>query len=165
MFDFFKVLYGKNEKSIFLCITPDNPDMLDSIALRKDIPRTALRVIKANREEVPLYASLSDWSMFFIKPVYSKKASSPTKMGELLSMGIPLVCNAGVGDVEGIMQECPMGFVVKDFTTEEYSAIADGILSHPVVDRQTLHSVAEKYYSLEHGVELYKNVYKQVLGK
>lgn len=41
-----------------------------------------------------------------------------------------------------------MGFVVKDFTTEEYSAIADGILSHPVANRQTLHSVAEKYYSL-----------------
>lgn len=96
MFDFFKVLHEKNEKSIFLCITPDNPDMLDSIALRKDIPRTALRVIKANHEEVPMYASLSDWSIFFIKPVYSQKASSPTKMGELLSMGIPLVCNAGV---------------------------------------------------------------------
>lgn len=165
MFDFFKVLHKKNEKSIFLCITPDNPDMLDSIALRKDIPRTALRVIKANREEVPLYASLSDWSMFFIKPVYSKKASSPTKMGELLSMGIPLVCNAGVGDVEEIMHDCPTGFVVKDFTTEEYGKIANSILSHPAVDRDTLHSVAEKYYSLSQGIELYGCVYKQILAK
>ena len=165
MFDFFKVLHEKNDKAVFLCITPDNPDMLDSIALRKDIPRSSLRVIKVNREEVPLYASLSDWSMFFIQPVYSKKASSPTKMGELLSMGIPLVCNTGVGDVEEIMHDCPTGFVVKDFTSEEYDQIADTILSHPVVDRQTLHSVAEKYYSLEHGIELYENVYKQVLGK
>ena len=165
MFDFFKVLHEKNDKAVFLCITPDNPDMLDSIALRKDIPRTALRVIKANREEVPLYASLSDWSLFFIKPVYSKKASSPTKMGELLSMGIPLVCNAGVGDVEEIMNDCEAGFVVKNFTTEEYSTITDDILSHPAVDRQTLHSVAEKYYSLSHGIELYESVYKQVLGK
>ena len=86
------------------------------------------------------------------------------KMGDLLSMGIPLVCNAGVGDVEEIMHDCPTGFVVKDFTTEEYGKIANSILSHPAVDRDALHSVAEKYYSLSQGIELYESVYKNVLN-
>ncbi len=165
MFDFFKVLYNKNHDSIFLCITPDNPDILESIAMRKDIPMSALRVVKANREDVPHYASLSDWSMFFIKPVYSKKASSPTKMGELLSLGIPLVCNSGVGDVDGIMNDCLQGFVVKDFIPEEYETITDSILQERNGDRDNLRSVAEKYYSLERGIDKYYSVYESIINK
>ena len=165
MFDFFKVVYEKNNNAIFLCITPDNPDKLDSMAIRKDIPRDALRVVKANREDVPAYISLSDWSLFFIKPVYSKKASSPTKMGELLSVGIPLVCNAGVGDVDTIMKDCPQGFVIKDYTQAEYESVAEHMLATTNVDSAALHSVAEKYYSLEKGVEAYHSVYETILGK
>lgn len=165
MFDFFKVLYEKNNNAIFLCITPDNPDILDSIAIRKDIPRSALRVVKANREDVPLYASLSNWSLFFIKPVYSKKASSPTKMGELLSLGIPLVCNAGVGDVDLIMNDCPQGYVVNTFIENEYASIAEKILSETTINRESLRAVAEKYYSLERGVVLYEEVYNNCLNQ
>ncbi|MCQ2608046.1 MAG: glycosyltransferase [Bacteroidales bacterium] len=164
MFDFFKVLYEKNNNAVFLCITPDNPDKLDSIAIRKDIPRSALRVVKANREDVPLYASLSNWSLFFIKPVYSKKASSPTKMGELLSLGIPLVCNGGVGDVDTIMKDCDQGYVVNSFTENEYAAVAEKILLDLNPNREKLRSVAEKYYSLERGVELYEEVYRNCLS-
>ena len=165
MFDFFKVVYEKNHNAVFLCITPDNPDKLDSMAIRKDIPRDALRVVKANREDVPAYISLSNWSLFFIKPVYSKKASSPTKMGELLSVGIPLVCNAGVGDVDTIMKDCPQGFVVTDYTQAEYESVAEQMLATTNVDSTALHAVAEKYYSLEKGVEAYHSVYETILGK
>lgn len=164
MFDFFKILRQKNDKAIFLCITPDSADKLDSIAIRKDIPRDALRVVKVNREDVPLYASVSNWSLFFIKPVYSKKASSPTKMGELLSLGIPLVCNANVGDVERIMADCQQGFVIQDFTHLEYEQIIDEMLKITEINRENLRSVAQKYYSLENGVELYSSVYQSIIG-
>ena len=164
MFDFFKSIYCKNNKAVFLCITPDNPDALESIAMRKDVPVSSLRVVKANREDVPLYASLSRWSMFFIKPVYSKKASSPTKMGELLAMGIPLVCNAGVGDVDVIMQECEKGFVIKDFSENNYFEIADAILqSDDSCSPWNLRDIALKYYSLEKGIQKYAEVYRNIL--
>ena len=156
---------SKNNDAIFLCITPDSKDWLESMAMRKDIPRSSLRVVKANREDVPSYVSLSDWSMFFIKPVYSKKASSPTKMGELLAVGVPLVCNAGVGDVDEIMSHCPQGFVVEKFSINEYEHIANQILTLPKADRKSLRAVAEEYYSLEKGVEIYENVYQSVLSQ
>ena len=164
MFDFFKVVYDKNPKAIFLCITPDSADKLESLAMRKDIPRSALRVYRANREDVPAYAALSDWSMFFIKPVYSKKASSPTKMGELLSLGIPIVCNTGVGNVDSIMTECPQGFVIHDFTQSEYARVAEGILQSSAPNGETLRAVAETYYSLEKGAAQYAEIYKAIVG-
>ncbi|MEI9956314.1 MAG: hypothetical protein WDM90_08440 [Ferruginibacter sp.] len=49
---------------------------------------------------MPLLLSLSQFSVFFIKPCYSKQSSSPTKHGEIMAMGIPLITNSGVGDVE-----------------------------------------------------------------
>ena len=36
-------------------------------------------------------------------PSFSKKASCPTKMGEIMNLGVPVICNKGVGDVEEIM--------------------------------------------------------------
>jgi glycosyltransferase involved in cell wall biosynthesis len=164
MFDFFKVVYDKNPNAIFLCITPDSADKLESLAMRKDIPRSALRVYRANREDVPAYAALSDWSMFFIKPVYSKKASSPTKMGELLSLGIPIVCNTGVGDVDSIMAECPQGFVLQEYTQSEYARVADGMLQASAPNREALRAVAETYYSLEKGAAQYAEIYKAIVG-
>lgn len=162
MFDFFKVLYDKQPNAIFLCITPDSPQVLEKIARKKAIPLSALRIVKAHREDVPLFASLSNWSIFFIKPLYSKKASSPTKMGELLGLGIPLVCNAGVGDVEHIMQDCTQGIVVHNYTTHEYAQTIDTMLAHSSIDTKQLHSVACTYYSLQHGIDAYEAVYKSL---
>ena len=56
----------------------------------------------AQRNDVPTLIKASDAGVSFIKPAYSKMASSPTKLGELLSMGIPVICN-DIGDVEKII--------------------------------------------------------------
>ncbi len=164
MFEFFAVFHKKNPDSVFLCITPDNPTLLQNVAKSKGISADSLRIIKANREDVARYASVSDWSMFFIKPVYSKKASSPTKMGELLGLGIPLICNNNVGDVEEIMQSCLTGQVVSEFSIESYSKIADAVLSIKDYKKEDLRKVAEQVYSLENGVEMYSKVYGKLIG-
>lgn len=163
MFDFFKVLIDTQSNAIFLCITPDSPHALEKIARKKQIPLSALRIVKANREDVPLYASLSNWSIFFIKPLYSKKASSPTKMGELLGLGIPLVCNAGVGDVDTIMQDCTQGYVISNYNSQEYARTIDSMFTHTITNTQQLHNVACSYYSLQKGIEAYEGVYRAVL--
>lgn len=162
MFDFFAQLYRSNPNSCFLCITPDNDEMLYELAEKHTIPRTALRIVKASREDVPRYASVSNWSLFFIKPLYSKIASSPTKMGELLGLGIPLVCNAGVGDVEEIMQYCPQGACLHEFSAETYQKIIDYILKNPSVEPENLYNVAQRFYSLAQGVEAYAQVYEGI---
>jgi glycosyltransferase involved in cell wall biosynthesis len=162
MFMFFAQLYRSNPNSCFLCITPDSAEMLYELAEQHAIPRSALRIIKATRKQVPHYASISNWSLFFIKPLYSKIASSPTKMGELLGLGIPLVCNAGVGDVEAIMKHCPQGACLHEFSAETYQKTIDYILQNPAVEPEALYNVAQEFYSLEKGVEAYVQVYEGI---
>jgi len=164
MFDFFAELYKRNASSIFLCITPDNKEWLEELAAKRGVPASALRIFKANREDVPLYASISNWSLFFIKPVYSKTASSPTKMGELLGLGIPLVCNDNVGDVGDIMRASSIGELVSEYTPEAYNKVIDVILQPITIKQETLKDVACNVYSLEMGVEKYSEVYKAILN-
>ena len=76
---------------------------------------------------MPVLLSLSTLSLFFIKPAYSKKASSPTKMGELMSMGIPFITNSGVGDIDLLVNEYKVGIAIKDQTKAAYGEAIESI--------------------------------------
>ena len=69
------------------------------------LAQNKLIVKQGKRYEVPVLLSFSNYALFFIKPCYSKISSSPTKHGEIMAMGIPVITNRGVGDVEEIVVE------------------------------------------------------------
>ena len=114
---------------------------------------------------MPSYIGASDFSIFFILPVFSKKASSPTKMGEIMNLGIPIICNAGVGDVDEIMDECMPELLVKEFTNSEYQRIIDLIINDYEPNHDRIIETSHNYYSLEKGVQKYKEVYKSILNE
>ena len=161
MLDFFNELLVKQNNAKFLFITKDEKSVILGKAKHKNIPLDKIVVVSANREKVSSYLKLSSFSIFFIKPVYSKKASSPTKMGEILNLGIPIICNSGVGDVDIIMNEVIPELLVTEFSSKEYIKIIDALLKSNI-DTDKLKSVAIKYFSLEKGIDNYFDVYKMV---
>src|SRR6476661_5809036 len=113
----------------FLIITHTPRQMIDQrIADFKLEPKDFI-ITQASRNEVPLIAKASDINVSFIKPVYSKISSSPTKLGEVLSMGIPVICNSGVGDVESTVKRADAGFVLNGFTAKDFEAAINAIQS------------------------------------
>ena len=148
----------------FLLITPDSKEKVLQISAQYGIPDEKVIVVYSSREMMPTYISLSQISLFFIQPVFSKKASSPTKMGELLSMGIPLIVNAGVGDVDVIISKSHCGHVVQTFNNAAYEQAISQIEYLLSIPKQRLYAAAETYFSLEKGVEKYNDVYSS-LGK
>ncbi|MEO5571946.1 MAG: glycosyltransferase [Bacteroidia bacterium] len=165
MLDFFKVLLKEKPNSIFLFITPENKDQIIQKAVEKNIPQEKLFFIKANREEVPTLLSLSVVSIFFIKPVFSKRASSPTKQGEIMSMGIPIICNSMIGDTDQIVEESESGIVIKQFDDENYIEAIRKLESFKNLNPQKSRATAQKYFSLEKGIESYDKVYHLVLKR
>jgi glycosyltransferase involved in cell wall biosynthesis len=160
MLDFFKLLLSKNNKAKFLFITPDSSRQIMERARFKDIPSDKIIIQKASRTEVPELLSLSQFSIFFIKPVFSKKASSPTKMGEVMGMGIPIICNKGIGDIDRILSAD--GFIINEFCDKEYYRIIENINHSYQIDTQEIRSTAMKYFSLTDGIEKYDYVYNQL---
>jgi glycosyltransferase involved in cell wall biosynthesis len=166
MMQFFVELKKEKENALFLVLTGEEPKIVYDAAQKAGINFDDLRVIKSSRKEVPEYLYFCDASVFFIKPTFSKKASSPTKLGELLSMGIPVVCNSGVGDVEEIVTKSNTGVIVNDFKQTTLREAAKEILKFPkgIKLREKADSVID-FFSLEEGVKRYASVYEKVIGK
>ncbi len=162
MFDFFKVLSISKPDAIFLFITKDSPDSIIEMALKKGISQGQIRVQPATRNQVPELLSISDASLFFIKPVWSKKASSPTKMAEIMGMGIPVITNSGVGDVDLVMHQNPTGVLVEAFTLEHYQKAVTQLLA--ITDKKEIEvqDLACKYFSLEQGISIFETVYNSL---
>src|SRR5699024_11158852 len=96
-------------------------------AQKKGIDKSKLIIKSVEREDLPHYIYIADISIFFIKPTFSKKGSSPTKQGEIMSMGIPLIINSNVGDSEEILLNSEAGIVIDKFKESTYNSIIDNV--------------------------------------
>ena len=106
-----------------------------------------------------------DAGIFFIKPVYSKMASAPTKLGEFLGCGIPCLSNAGVGDMAAILEGERVGVALEDFSEASMrDAIARLLqLAREPDIQHRCQQVAIGYFSLETGVQRYADIYDELL--
>ncbi|MGZ4059112.1 MAG: glycosyltransferase [Bacteroidia bacterium] len=162
MLDFFNSLLQKKKNAKFLFITPDKESDIFEKAISKGISKEKIIIHSAKRNEVPLYLSLSQFSIYFIKPLYSKKASSPTKTAEIMALGIPIVTNSGIGDSDKIILDSKAGMLISDFSDIEYNRIIDQIDVLLQTDKNKITEASKTYFSLEKGVELYDSVYKKL---
>lgn len=163
MLNFFAVMHRQYRNTVFLFITHDKKEDIITKAVAKGIPADAIVVQPAGRNDVPLYLSLSNWNIFFIKDAYSKKASSPTKQGEVMAMGIPIICN-DIGDTGIIINDSGAGILIKNFTREEYETISRRVLQMTEPDKASIRLSACKYYDLKEGAERYRTVYEKLLN-
>jgi len=120
---------------------------------------------RAAPADVPRYLRAADAAISFIKPCYSKQASSPTKLAEYLAAGLPVVCNAGVGDVDQVIAEDRVGVIVEEFTAEAYARAWDGLRALQADEElpRRCRESARRRFDLERvGGALYRNLYRRL---
>jgi glycosyltransferase involved in cell wall biosynthesis len=164
MLDMFRYIKKEYPHAIFLFITPSDKDYIFLKAKEHGIAAEDIVIKEASRKQVPLYVAASDVNISFIKPVYSKLSSSPTKLGEVLSMGIPVISNAGVGDVEEVINYTKGGIAIKEFTPAAYEEVVKQLPAILHIDPSLVRSKAADIYDLEKGVEQYLQAYKKIIG-
>jgi glycosyltransferase involved in cell wall biosynthesis len=162
MLDFFSVMKKKIPGSKFLFITKDRKEYIVNKAIERGIDEKDILVQPASRNEVPVFLSVSDWSIFFIKDVYSKKASSPTKQGEIMAMGIPLLCN-DIGDTGRIVKASGTGALIENFDRSGYEKLVTIMNDLLLIDKNHIRQSARKNYDLHNGVIIYNKAYRQIL--
>jgi glycosyltransferase involved in cell wall biosynthesis len=164
MLRLFSKIKAKHANAKMLFITGDEAQMVYAKTAQYGLADTDIKVVKAARAEVPYYIALGQVSMFFVKQAYSKLASSPTKMGEIMGLGVPLICNAGVGDVKDITEDTQAGICLESFSAEELQRAADNLARLLAIPKEHIREGALKYYSLEKGIEKYASVYQKLLS-
>lgn len=164
MMRFCKMVSDKIPNSKFLFISPHRHEAILKAAENFGLPASKIIIKKAARHQVPELLSLSNYSLFFIKPCYSKMSSSPTKHGEIMAMGIPVITNSGVGDVKEIVLNNYSGFVVNDLTEESFCEVINSLQNNFAFNKQKISESAKEVYSLEKAIAQYKKVYDTVLA-
>lgn len=128
------------------------------------VPMEAVEIRAATHAEVPVQIARMHAGIFFIKPVFSKQASAPTKLAEFLGCGIPCLANAGVGDMAEVLETDRVGVAVANF---ESVTVRDGIkrllsmLGEPDI-RERCTASAHARFSLEEGVRRYEAIYRSL---
>lgn len=162
MLRFFALIRQNAPQAKLLLISPDDSRDIKRLAGKLGIPQEAVIRRELPRTAVPTALSLADFGLFFILPSPSKQSSSPTKLAEMLSMGLPVVCNAGVGDLDAIFQDTSLGHLVERLDEGGLRHALDDIPRLLGLDRCRIAEYALARFSLQMGVEVYDKIYSEM---
>jgi glycosyltransferase involved in cell wall biosynthesis len=141
----------------FHFLTKDDPNIIYHEIKELGIQPEDIIIEESDRKDIPFKTRNWNFSVFFILPCFSKLSSSPTKQGELMGMGIPIICNSGVGDVDSIVEKYQSGCVVPKLNQLNL----DELLKNKF-DKQILRKGANDYFSLSKGVDSYHMIYENI---
>jgi glycosyltransferase involved in cell wall biosynthesis len=166
MADFFASVLKRRSDAHALWLTPTKHDRIRSLMQQRGVAESRYTIVAAQPQEVPSYLSSSDAGIAFIKPCFSKLASSPTKYAEYLACGLPIAINAGIGDSDALVTEEHAGTLISEFNLEEYgkAAIAIELLANDQErTRKLMRAIAERLFDVRGvGVERYARLYEAV---
>lgn len=116
------------------------------------------------RSDLPRWLSLSDATLSFIMPAFSKRGSAPTKVAESLAMGIPVVANASVGDTCALLKRTRAGVYLPSLSRTAIASAASALvrLRRDASLRSRCRSAAVDSASLIIGVQQYAAIYRRL---
>jgi glycosyltransferase involved in cell wall biosynthesis len=166
MADFFAAFLKHNREAHLLWLTTGSHDRVRELMRARNVESGNYSVQAVASRDVPSYLAAADVGLAFIKRCVSKIASSPTKNGEYLACGLPLVINAGVGDSDQLINEWKAGVLIDDFSEADFLRAAREI-EEIIADREArkkARAVAESVFDLGTiAGERYASLYEKVL--
>lgn len=115
--------------------------------------------------EVPAYLRRARLGLSFRKPTFAQIASSPTKIAEYLAAGVPVVCNADIGDVDALLARERVGMMIKTFDEASYAAAAGEALrlaNEPDMQSRCIAAAQRNFDLTTVGGARYYNVYRRL---
>lgn len=164
MLEFFRRAGQRFPGSQLRLLTHGDETLIRRELARRSISPELVRWEKVNYCEVPRRLADARVGLAFYRPGYSRQATCPTKIGEYLACGLPVVINSGVGNTQEIVEKQGVGVVIPDFTGKTYdeALIAlELLLKDPELPNRC-RRIAAEYFSLDTGVERYWQIYQQV---
>lgn len=165
MADFVAVAKEAEPELLFLIVTQADPAPMLRELERNGIGAGDHRVLRAEPEEIGRYLAAADVGLSFVRPCFSKISSSPTKIGEYLAAGLPVVSTAGIGDVDSLLRDNRVGALVEDLSVPGYEATVASLreLRDDPEERQRCVDVAGENLSLHRvGIPRYDALYRQL---
>ena len=163
---FFHAAALRDPEAEFHIISRDNPERVrQALGGDRDF-RSRLSIYGLPPQKVHKAVQNQHVSAMFFTMGLAKLGSSPTRMGEILGCGLPVVANTGVGDVARIVTDYRVGVLVEDASSDAMEAALDALFeleADPDLPARC-RAAAEAVFSLAEGTRKYREVYSRVLN-
>src|SRR4051794_40562620 len=168
MVDFFAVARDVLPELLFVVVTQaDREPALAALAAR-GIGAEDFRITSSPPGEIGRYLAAADAGISFIRPCLSKISSSPTKIGEYLAAGLPVLSGPRIGDLDELLSAPGVGVLLPEFNTAAYGDAAVR-LRELLSDTQTAErcrALARGELALDSvGIPRYDGVYRRLAAQ
>lgn len=148
-----------------LFLTQTDPTHLISLLREKGFTEKDYFVGQVASHEIPAYLSIADVGLSFVKATYATQSRSPTKIPEYLAAGLPIIANAGVGDVDRLITDEGVGVLIDSFAHESYIDAIKRIKQLGEIGNKC-RTVAKDRFDLEAvGGVRYRRLYEKLFAK
>lgn len=165
MFDFFKEALELIPNAHFLILTQNRDAVVKLMVNREDVDKEKITVTFVPHGRLYSYLSAGEVGLVFRRTSPTAIAASPTKFGEYLACGLPVISTPQIGDLEDIIDSNKIGVILNGYGKNEYRQAIESFLS--LIEekdeiKRRCRKVAEDFFSLENGVRAYLNMYNQL---
>jgi glycosyltransferase involved in cell wall biosynthesis len=165
MVEFFAAARRLRPELFFLVLTQSDAAVLTREFDRLSIPRTAYLITRASPDEVGRYLAGVDFALCLYQPKFSEIAASPTKVGEYLGAGVPVLATAGIGDVDPLIAGGRVGVLLERFDPDAYASAAREMLGLAADAEcgERCRAIAHEHLSLRDvGIPRYDRLYRRL---
>jgi glycosyltransferase involved in cell wall biosynthesis len=165
--DLLATAHRQDPTTFSLILTQSPPAMITERLRARGVAERDYLVRQITPAEMPRYLKAADIAVSFIKPCYSKQSSSPTKMAEYLAAGLPIICNAGIGDLDELIETDRVGVLLREFNEASYVralAAVTTLLRDPALPARCRRSAAARFDLVRVGGARYRRLYERLLA-
>jgi len=124
----------------------------------------ATQIVTVEPTDVPNWLKSADAGLAFYAPGFSRQATCPTKAGEYLAMGVPVVVGVGVGDMDEIVSDHRVGAALTTYSASAHREALDRLVelwSDPDLGSRCRDAAARRF-GLDVGIARYDAVYESL---
>jgi|APSaa5957512535_1039671.scaffolds.fasta_scaffold29326_2 glycosyltransferase involved in cell wall biosynthesis len=167
--DFISVFSNSYKNISITFFNEGQHEQLKEIIDKSPLDSTSVIVESVNHNDVPVRLGEFDAGLVFIEPSPCRQVCSPTKLGEYLAGGLPVVGGKGI-DVIDEMEEkfgCVYTVDVRDnrveITDKDLKKLYESIKSESITD--LCKKVAEKKFDITIAIDEYSKLYNDIQGE
>jgi glycosyltransferase involved in cell wall biosynthesis len=168
MADFFASVVRRCADAHLLWLTVGSRERVRQLMSARGISEHNFSVHAVAPKDVPAYLAAGDVGISFIKRCFSKLASSPTKNGEYLACGLPIVINSGIGDSDRLAKISGAAILVDDVNEQDFERAwlaVQNVIRDPQMKAKA-RELAEKEFDLVSvGGARYASLYEAIFNR
>lgn len=164
---FFKAVKAERPDAFLRILSVSPPNEGAKALKRAGLSEGDFEITAVTPDEVPRHLNHARVGVSFRKSAFAQIASSPTKIPEYLAVGLPVVCNSGIGDMDELVERERVGVVLRSFDEASFKrAAAEAIdLAEDEGVGGRAKKVAHQYFDLEKvGGRRYVELYRRLVG-